>query len=445
MLTALTTALTALDAETTAIDVTGNNLANLNTTGYKASTISFYDLMSQTLGSGASSQVGTGLETPLTNTSFTQGTIQSSSSPTNVAIQGNGFLIVTTASGATEYTRDGNLQINGQGNLTTATGELVQGYVGTSSTGSPTSITVPTGTLKPAVATTNLTLNANLDSTSTVVTTPSATNVTYSTSVQVYDSLGNSHQVTMDFWNTGPNSATPPGTTWAYDAVLDGATPNPGTGTGADANQGTLTFDTSGALTDATYGSTDLVTTSSGQITAVAPAPLTFSPTGAATMNVNFNLFNTSTSNSGSTVFTPTITQYAQTSGVSSDSQDGSAAVNLSQVSIANGGAVMATYSDGEQLQVGQLAMANFVNPQSLLAVGDNNFQVSGATSAPAIGVPNSEGRGQIVGSALEASTVDIATEFTNLISYQNSYEAASRVISTASTILQQTIQLIQA
>lgn len=436
MLTALTTALTALDGETTAIDVTGNNLANLNTTGFKASTVSFYDLMSQTLG-GASSQVGTGLETPVTEASFTQGTIQSSSSPTAVAIQGNGFLIVKTASGATEYTRDGDLKVDANGNLTTATGELVQGYTGTSSSGSPTPITVPTGTLKPAVATANMTLNANLDSTSATVTTPSATNVTYSTSVQVYDSLGNAHQVTVDFWNQGSG-------TWAYDAVLDGAAPNPGTGTGADPNQGTLTFDTSGALTDAKYGSTDLVTTSSGQISAVAPAPLTFSPTGAAAMTVNFKLFTTSTSNSGSSVFTPSITQYAQTSGVSADSQDGSAAVNLSSVSIANGGLVMATYSDGEQLQVGQLALANFVNPDSLLAVGDNNFQVSGSSSAPAVGLANSEGRGQIIGSSLEASTVDIATEFTNLISYQNSYEAASRVIATASTVLQQTIDLIQ-
>ncbi|HWF47515.1 MAG TPA: flagellar hook-basal body complex protein, partial [Bryobacteraceae bacterium] len=429
MLTALTTALTAMDAETTAIDVTGNNLANLNTTGYKASTVSFYDLMSQTLGSGASSQVGTGLETPLTNTAFTTGTIQSSSSPTDVAIQGNGFLIVTTASGATEYTRDGNLKVDKTGQLTTATGELVQGYMGTSTTGSPTGITVPTGTLKPAVPTANMTLNANLDSTSAVVTTPSASNVSYSTSVQVYDSLGNSHQVTLDFWNTGSGK-------WTYDAVLDGATPKLGTGAGTDANQGTLTFGTSGNLTDATYGAsstTDLVTTTSGQITAVTEPALAFSPTGAAGMTVNFNLFTTSTSNSGATVFTPNITQYAQTSGVSSESQDGSAAVNLSTVSIANGGAVMATYSDGEQLQVGTLAMANFVNPDSLIAVGDNNFQVSGDSSAPAVGVPNSEGRGQIIGSSLEASNVDIATEFTNLISYQNSYEAASRVISTAS------------
>jgi flagellar hook protein FlgE len=458
MLTALNTALTALDAETTAIDVTGNNLANLNTTGYKASSIAFYDLMSQTLGSGASSQVGTGLETPLTNTSFTQGTIQSSNSPTDVAIQGNGFLIVTTSSGATEYTRDGNLQVDQTGKLITGTGELVQGYSGTSTSGAPTGITVPTGTLKAAVPTANMTLNANLDSTAAVTTTTTTTGSgssavttvntpSYSTSVQVYDSLGNSHQVTLDVWNLGPTTpaTTPATTTWAYDAVLDGATPNLGTGTGADPNQGTLTFDTSGALTDATYGSTDLVTTSSGQITAVAPAPLTFSPTGAAAMTVNFNLFNTSSSSSGSAVFTPTITQYAQTSGVSSESQDGSAAVNLSKVGIANGGAVMATYSDGEQLQVGTLAMANFINPQSLLAVGNNNFQVSGDTSAPAVGVPNSEGRGQIIGSSLEASTVDIATEFTNLISYQNSYEAASRVISTASTILQQTINLIQA
>lgn len=443
MLSALNTALTALDAETTAIDVTGNNLANLNTTGFKASTVSFYDLMSQTLGSGASSQVGMGVETPTTNTSFSQGTITSSTSPTDVAIQGNGFLVVKTSTGATEYTRDGNLQVDGSGNLITSTGEFVQGYIGTATTGSPTNITVPTGTLKPAVATSNLTLNANLDSASTVVTTPSATNVTYSTSVQVYDSLGNSHQVTMDFWNTTPASSTT-GNTWTYDAVMDGATPNLST----DANQGTLTFGTDGTLTGATYGAsstTNLITSSSGQITAVTEPALAFSPTGANAMTVNFNLFTTSTSNSGTTVYTPNLTQYAQTSGVSSDSQDGSAAVDLSKVSIANGGAVMATYSDGEQSQVGTLAMANFVNPESLLAVGNNNFQVSGGTSTPAVGIPNSEGRGQIVGSSLESSTVDIATEFSNLISYQNSYEAASRVISTGNTILQQTIQLIQA
>jgi flagellar hook protein FlgE len=436
MLTALTTALTALDSETTAIDVTGNNLANLNTTGFKASSVSFYDLMSQTLGSGASSQVGTGVETPITNASFTQGTIQSSTSPTDVAIQGNGFLIVTTAAGQTEYTRDGNLKVNGIGNLTTATGELVQGYTGTATTGSPAPITVPTGSLKPAVATTNLTLNANLDATAATVTTPSATNVSYATSVQTYDSLGNAHQVTLDYWNLGSGK-------WQYDAVMDGGAPD----LANDTNQGTLTFGTDGVLTGATQGAsstTNLITSTSGQITSVTDPSLTFSPTGATAMAVNFNLVTTSTSNTGSAVFTPNITQYAQTSGVSSDSQDGSAAVNLSQVSIANGGAVMATYSDGRQLQVGQLAMANFVNPDSLLAVGDNNFQVSGATSTPAIGVPNSEGRGQIVGSALEASTVDIATEFTNLISYQNSYEAASRVISTASTMLQQTINLIQ-
>ncbi|MGC2659047.1 MAG: flagellar hook protein FlgE [Bryobacteraceae bacterium] len=437
MLTALNTALTALDAETTAIDVTGNNLANLNTTGFKSSSVSFYDLMSQTLGSGASSQVGTGVETPITNTAFTQGTVVSSSSPTDVAIQGNGFLVVTTPAGQTEYTRDGNLQVNGSGNLITATGDLVQGYTGTSTTGSPTAITVPTGTLKPAIATANLALNANLDSTTAVVTTPDASNVSYSTSVQVYDSLGTSHQVTVDFWNTGSGN-------WTYDAVLDGAAPD----LTNDTNQGTLTFGTDGTLTGVTQGAsstTNLVTTSSGAITGVTEPQLTFSPTGASAMTVNFNLFTTSTSNSGTTVYTPNVTQYAQTSGVSSNSQDGNAAVNLSQVSIANGGAIMATYSNGQQLQVGTLAMANFVNPQSLIAVGDNNFQVSGSSSTPAIGVPNSEGRGQIVGSALEASTVDIATEFSNLISYQNSYEAASRVISTASTVLQQTIDLIQA
>jgi flagellar hook protein FlgE len=436
MLSALSTALTAMNAETAAIDVTGNNLANLNTTGYKSSSVVFDDLMSQSLDAEGRTQVGIGVQTPTTQRVFTQGTIQASSSPTDVAIQGNGFLVVQTPSGQTEYTRAGNLQIAANGNLQTATGETVQGWNSVNgalnTTGGLTGITVPTGALKPATATTQLSMIANLNQASAVVTTPSASNVTYSTSVQVYDTLGQSHEATFDYWNMG-------GGKWQYTSVLDGGKiPTP------DPNKGTLQFSSSGALT--TVNGTAVTTDPAGDITGGATNPtLSFKglPDGASDMSITYSLFTSATS-AGTTTYTPTVTQFAQTSAVSSNSQDGNGAVQLSSVAIGNGGSVLATYSDGEQIQVGQLAMANFVNPGSLLAVGNNNYQASGLSSTAAIGLPNSGGRGQILGSSLESSTVDIATEFTHLMTYQNSYEAASRIITTGNTMLQQTINLIQ-
>jgi flagellar hook protein FlgE len=128
---------------------------------------------------------------------------------------------------------------------------------------------------------------------------------------------------------------------------------------------------------------------------------------------------------------------------MSTNTQDGSAAAQMTQISIGNGGEVLAQLSNGQQMQVGQLAMANFVNPDSLLDVGNNNYQVSGTSSNPAVGTPDSGGRGQILGSSRESSTVDISTEFTNLMTYQNSYEAATRVITTADTIMQQTLNIM--
>jgi flagellar hook protein FlgE len=154
MLTAFSTALSALSAEATAIDVVGNNLANLSTIGFKQSSVSFNDLMSQALGaSSGSSQVGLGVGAPITTTQFTQGAINSTGNPLDTAIQGQGFFVVTTRGGANEYTRAGNFQVDLAGNLTTATGELVQGWSLNGSiltTSGPTGpINVPAGTLAP--------------------------------------------------------------------------------------------------------------------------------------------------------------------------------------------------------------------------------------------------------------------------------------------------------
>lgn len=420
MLTAFSTALSALDAESTAISVVGNDLANLNTTGYKASTVDFQDLLYESLG-GGSTQVGMGVGQPTTERNFVEGATQSTTNPLDVAVSGQGFLIVQTSSGATQYTRDGNLKIDGSGNLVDVNGDYVQGWSSltgnVNSTGPIGNITVPTGTLEQAKATANMSMTLNLDATA-ANTTPSTGGVpnppTFSEPIEVYDSLGNSHVVTLDFWKTASATPTTPAQ-WTWSASVPAAD-------GATTSTGTLEFDQNGNL--------------------VSPSSAAASPTititgltdGASDLTFNWNLYN-----SGN----PTITQYAQASSMSTDTQDGNAAAQLGQISIANGGAVLAALSNGQQLQVGQLAMANFVNPDSLVDVGNNNYQVSGSTSNPAVGTPNSGGRGQILGSTLESSNVDISTEFTNLMTYQNSYEAASRVITTADTIMQQTLNII--
>jgi flagellar hook protein FlgE len=152
-------------------------------------------------------------------------------------------------------------------------------------------------------------------------------------------------------------------------------------------------------------------------------------------MNITWNLFNGTT---------PLITQFSQPSATSALTQNGAAAANLTSVGIANGGQIVAQYSNGQQVTVGQMAMATIVNPESLISAGDNNYEVGSNTATPAIGLPSTGGRGAVVGGSIEASTVDIATEFTNLIVYQRSYEANARMVTTEDQLLQDTIALKQ-
>ena len=155
-------------------------------------------------------------------------------------------------------------------------------------------------------------------------------------------------------------------------------------------------------------------------------------------MNINWNL---ATLNGAGT---PVVTQYAATSAVSASTQDGVPASQVTQVSIANGGAITAQFSDGNQVVIGQLALASVSNPDSLIAVGQNNFEVGAKTATPVVGVPNTGTLGTVEGGSLETSTVNIATEFTNLIVYQNSYEANSKVISTLDQLTQALLALKQ-
>ncbi len=414
MITSFSTALSALSAHSTAIDVVGNNLANLNTPGFKTSVVSFHDLVTQSLGAGlGETQVGFGVGRPVTLRQFSQGAIQTTAGPMDVAIQGDGFFVVKTAGGGQAYTRGGNLQVDLSGVLTTSTGQKLQGWSQIGANGAVDTnttvgdIVVPVGSLKAPTPTTNVSLDLNLNAAATAGPPPDV----FSTSVEVIDSLGKSHNVTFTYTKTANTNE------WSYAVTIpDADLNNPYTPV-----TGTLTFDSNGKLTSPAQ-------------TDPAPAiPITGLLDGAADMTITWSLYDGSR---------PRLSQFTQPSAVSALTQDGSPTANLIRVGLADGGKVLAQYSNGQQVVVGQLAMAMVRNPESMIAIGDNNFQLSARSALPAIGLPGTGGRGTVLGGAVEGSTVDIAREFTNLIVLQRGYQANSRVVTTADELSQETINL---
>lgn len=411
-------ALSGLNADSDALDVVGNNLANLNTTGYKDSTVSFYDLLQQSV-AGGSTQIGGGVSAPQTERLFTQGSITETGGSYDAAIDGNGFFIAQNTSGNTLYTRAGNFQLDADGNLVTSTGQYVQGWVaqnGVVNTNGPIgNITIPSNALQTPSATQNFALTLNLNAAGVV----GQSSGSFSTSVQVVDSLGETHDLTVNFTETSAGN-------WNYEVDIPGADLTSGTaGTPSPVATGTLTFDSNGNLTSPTAP-------------AQVPISITGLSDGASDMNINWNL---ATQNGTGT---PLITQYAAPSAVSASTQDGIPASQVTQVSIANGGAITAQFSDGNQVVIGQLALASVSNPDSLIAVGQNNYEIGANTATPVVGVPGTGTLGSVEGGSLEDSTVDIATEFTNLIVYQNAYQANSKVISTLDEMTQSLLNLKQ-
>ena len=241
MSSAFSIALSALQADSDAINITGNNLANLNTTGFKGSSVQFEDLMSEYLGGSSSGGIGMGVSTPIGEQIFSQGSLQSSSEPLATAIQGSGFFVLQNANGQQEFTRDGSFTLNSDGVLQTQTGENVQGWMANNgvvnSTGAPGNLVFPNGTVLPPTASTSLTANLNLDATSS-----GSTNA-FSTPIQVVDSLGNSHTLTLDFTQTGAN-------TWNYNVTIPGSdlSSNASGNVSLLSSPGTLTFNTDGTL-----------------------------------------------------------------------------------------------------------------------------------------------------------------------------------------------------
>jgi flagellar hook protein FlgE len=402
MFNSFSAALSALKAHASAVDAVGHNLANVNTSGFKSADVAFKDLVAQSLNSGSES--GLGVSRPSTVRHFTQGAVQSTSGQLDAALQGNGFFVVRDEQGAEFYTRDGGFKVDKSGVLRTLTGEKVQGWTAVNgvvtASGVPDQITIPTGTSK-ATATETFSLVANLDSAGVV----GEASGSYSTILKAYDANGQSHDVLISFTKSAANE-------WDYTVDIPGETIS-------STPTGTLTFNGDGSL-----------------VVPAPPDPIVITvddlTNGAGPLNLSWDVYGNADD----------LTQLALPSSVSRTIQDGSPAGQLVDVGMADGGLVVARFDNGTQQTVAKIAVALFTNPGSLGSAGNNLFRVTGETGSVTYNEADKGGAGKIKAQALEASNVDIAREFTNLIVYQRGYQANSRVITTADELSQETLNL---
>jgi flagellar hook protein FlgE len=404
------TALSGLAADSVALNTIGNNLANLNTTAFKKQTTNFEDLFYQQIGENGANdalQVGVGTKVASTSTSYLQGGVNPTGNTKDMALSGDGFFVVQQ-NGVQSLTRAGDFQLDSNGNLITTEGENVMGYNAVngviSGSSSLAPLTLPTGSTESAKATQNFSLTANLNA-------GAATGTTFSTPVQVYDSLGQTHQLTMSFTKTAAN-------TWDYTASLPA-----GDFTGASANTtGTLTFDSSGGLTSPTG--------------AVAGISFSGLPNGASDLSFNWNLDDSSGN--------PTMSQTTAASAASASPQDGFTSGVYNGFGVDSSGVITATYSNGQKQVVGQVAVATVANDQGLTVTGNNNYMTTAASGQANVGVAGTGSRGTITDSALELSNVDISSEFADLIVAQRAFEANSKTVTTFDTVTQDTLSMIR-
>ena len=400
--------LTGLESDSTALNTIANDLANLNTTGFKSQNVNFSDLFYQQIGSQGSGnliQQGSGVATASIESQYTQGSIVGTGNATDVALSGNGFFVLNNG-GTNIYTRDGNFGLDNNGNLITASGLSVMGYPAVNgvvnTNAALTAINIPEGQTEAARATSSFGMTANLDSNAAIGTTVPG-------SFTAYDSLGNSQVVTVTYTKTATN-------TWSYSVNLPA-----GAAATTTANTGTLVFDTSGNLTSP----------------AAAVPGITFTglTDGAADMSLSFNVLGTSGK--------PTISQDAATSAVGSTTQDGYASGQYQSFNIAADGSVEATFSNGQTQAVGRLALANVANLQGLQLLGSGDYATTLASGTASVGASGTNGLGTFQDAAVEESNVNISAEFSDLIIAQRAFEANSKAVTTFDTVAQETINMV--
>lgn len=404
--------LSGLNASSVALSAISNDIANLNTVGYKGTRQEFRDLFYQQVGSSGSGdpvQVGAGVGIGAISSVFTQGSIEASGVPTDVAIQGEGFFAVQDAGGLTTYTRAGNFSVNANGFLSTSSGSRVLGYPSINGSIDPNQpvapISVSPGQVSPPAATSSMNMQMNLDA-------GAAVGSQFSSAVTVYDSLGASHILTANFTKTAANN-------WNWQLTIPGADVN--AASAQTVATGSFVFDGTGKLTSP---SSDISGLSINNLA-----------TGASPLSFTWAL-----SSGGS----QSITQVAAPSEVSATQQNGYASGTLVNFNISGDGTINGIFSNGRTAALGQIALATFPNDDGLFRTGNGGFLPTLASGATNIGVPGTGGRGTLSGGALELSNVDVASEFSQLILAQRGFQANARTVTTFDQVTQEAINLKQ-
>ncbi len=401
-------ALTGLDAANQDLSVTANNLANVATTGFKGSRAEFADLFASTQQGVSATAVGNGVAVSEVAQQLTQGNIETTGNNLDLAISGNGFFTMSQ-NGALSYTRDGEFQVDNSGNVVNAQGANLQVYppltTGGFNTGGLTNLSLTTGESAPQ-ATANAQITANLPASASqpadaVFSPTDPASYNNSTSLTVYDSLGAAHTATLYFIKGATTND------WSSQLYVDGT---------AVGTPQALDYSNTGALT----------TPANGQVTFPAYTPAT----GAAPLNMTFNFSNT--------------TQFGDNFGVTAVSQDGFTTGKLTGISIDSTGVVQARFTNGRSVNLGQVALANFANPQGLQQLGNASWAQTNASGAAVAGVAGNSGFGTIQSGSIEESNVDTTSALVDMIVAQRDFQANAQMIQTNDQITQTIINIRQ-
>jgi flagellar hook protein FlgE len=436
--------LSGLSAANKALDVTGNNIANVSSTGFKASRVEFGDQYAASIKATAgSTSVGSGVKTQAVSQLFNQGNITTTDQSLDLAINGEGFFTMSD-NGTKVYTRAGEFSSDKSGFIVDSEGNNLQGYAvdntGTLQSGVLSNLKIDTSNLSPkATSTMSETLNLNSSAATPTVATFDPANVnsynfTYNT--EIFDSQGNSHQLNQYFVKDDTAN------TWDMYTTIDGRNPQDPTSTTALKNE--IGFTTSGAL------DVPNLTT-----------PVSADPTKPVGLSVTTGVFaldqwvpasqnaagvwgsNGSTAAESINLDMNAMTQYNSTSAVTAKDQNGYATGELSSLSVGTNGSIFAAFTNGQSKTIGQVVIANFANVQGLTPVGGTKWKESYASGVPIVGAPETGTLGSIQSNALEDSNVDLTSELVNLIKEQSNYQANAKTISTQSTIMQTLIQSV--
>ena len=434
----LSTASSGLSMAGTKLAVIGDNIANINTIGFKGARAQFADLVARdSMGLSGPTQIGTGGATDTVTQLFGQGSITESANALDLAISGNGFFMLKdpTEQGAL-YTRDGQFYMDEGGYIVSASGARLQGFNAEDNQLSTivTDIQVDRAALQQS-QTTELDLTATLSTEADFSTTPIlsgsftldgnndsiddvAAASDFATSITVYDSLGGPHSVTICFERQSSSD-------WGWTAVVDGGEVGESDGLAFEISSGSLTFDGDGELTSFT------------QVNTSTSSPWNFTGAEDQDIEFNFGIDGSGVENDGD------VRAISGPSAITAVIQDGYGSGDLIQMTVDENGNVRGTYTNGEDILLGQVALSEFPSYQGLKRVGRNLYQSTQLAGDPAVGTPGTGTRGNLISFALEQANVDLEDQFVDMIQSQRTYQANARVITTTDGTLQELVQLL--